>query len=165
MVTKKPFFEVVSNHREETFNYGKRLANILKEGDVVALYGELGSGKTVFVQGICAGLDVQDVVTSPSFTLIQEYQGRLPVFHLDFYRLTSVHEVEDLDVLNYWESGGISLVEWADRGEALLPEGKIAVALDRISENGQITPEKRLIRFGGCFKRQLMDLNCDCPGH
>ncbi len=121
---KNSLFQVVSSCDEETYNWGKRLADFLKSGDVVVLYGELGSGKTVFAQGVCAGLEVRDVVTSPSFTLIHEYQGRMPVFHFDFYRLTSEREVEDLNVLGYWESQGISLVEWADRGESLLPEKK-----------------------------------------
>lgn len=162
---KNSFFQVMSSRDDDTYNWGKRLADLLKPGDVVALYGELGSGKTVFAQGVCAGLEVHDYVTSPSFTLIQEYQGRLPVFHFDFYRLTSVREVEDLNVLGYWESEGISLVEWADRGESLLPEKKISVMLDRLRENGKISIGKRMISIEGYVIKKLMDLYCDCTGH
>ncbi len=162
---KTSFFQVVSSRDDETYNWGKRLAGFLKSGDVVALYGELGSGKTVFVKGVCAGLEVHDVVTSPSFTLIQEYQGRMPVFHFDFYRLTTEHEVEDLNVFDYWESQGISLVEWADRGESLLPLKKVSVILDRVKENGEISIEKRLISIGGSVKKELMDCYCGCLGY
>jgi len=162
---ERAFFQVITNHSQETFDWGKRLADFLKPGDVVALYGELGSGKTVFVQGVCAGLDVHDFVTSPSYTLIQEYQGRIPVFHFDFYRLTRESQVEDLDVFRYWESSGISLVEWADRGEIFLPEKRISVTFDRIKENGEIIVEKRLIRFEGSMKKQFIGLRCECSGH
>ncbi|MBN2031234.1 tRNA (adenosine(37)-N6)-threonylcarbamoyltransferase complex ATPase subunit type 1 TsaE [bacterium] len=162
---KNGFFQVVSNRDAETFNWGKRLADFLKSGDVIALYGELGSGKTVFAQGVCAGLEVHDDVTSPTFTLIQEYRGRMPVFHFDFYRLTSEREVEDLDVFEYWTSEGISLVEWADRGESLLPEKRISVILDRFRENEKISIEKRLISIGGCVRKKLMACYRDCSGH
>ncbi len=158
-------FQVVTSHSQETFYWGKRLADFLNPGDVLALYGELGSGKTVFVQGVCAGLNVHDFVTSPSYVLIQEYQGRMPVFHFDFYRLTGATQVEDLDVFRYWDSDGISLVEWADRGEMFLPEKKISITLDRIKENGEIAVEKRLIRFEGLMKKQFIGLRCECSGY
>lgn len=150
--------EIVSRSREETFQWGERLADLLKEGDVVALYGELGSGKTVFAQGVCAGLGVVDVVTSPSFILIQEYEGNVRVFHLDFYRLESEREVEDLDIDSYLEAGGVSIVEWADRGERFLPEGRISVILDRIMEKGRIVFGKRLVRLSGPHGRGLLGL-------
>lgn len=159
------FFQVVSNNDKETHSWGKRLADFLKPGDVVALYGELGSGKTVFTQGVCAGLEVHEYVTSPSFTLIQEYQGRLPVFHFDFYRLASEHEVEDLGVYSYWESEGVSLIEWADRGESFLPKDHISVKFDRFEENGKMMAKKRLISIGGSVNKKLKDLYRDCTGY
>ena len=82
---EREVLEIVSGSREETFGWGRRLADLLEVGDVVALYGELGSGKTVFAQGVCEGLEVREYVTSPSFTLIHEYEGRIRVFHFDFY--------------------------------------------------------------------------------
>lgn len=159
------FFRVVSNSEQDTYNWGKRLADFLKPGDVIALYGELGSGKTVFIQGICAGLEVHDYVTSPSFTLIQEYQGRMPVFHFDFYRLTSEREVEELDIHSYWESEGVSLIEWADRGESFLPKGSIPIIFDRLQENGKMVIKKRLISIGGFIKKELVDLYDDRSWH
>lgn len=150
--------KVLSQSAEETFEWGKRLASLLKEGDIVALYGELGSGKTVFIQGVCAGLEVEDYVTSPSFTLIQEYKGRIKVIHFDFYRLDSECEVEDLDIDNYLEAGGVSLIEWAERGEGLLPEDRFSVCLDRVMEDGRVFSETRQIRLTGPRGRGLLDL-------
>ena len=150
--------EIVTHSSEETFRCGERLSGSLCGGDVVALYGELGSGKTVFTQGVCAGLDVVEVVTSPSFTLIQEYNGRMKVFHFDFYRLESEREVEDLDVYGYLDAGGVSIVEWAERGEALLPEDRISVHFDRVVENGCIAQDKRRLRFDGPQSKGLLGL-------
>jgi tRNA threonylcarbamoyladenosine biosynthesis protein TsaE len=141
--------EIITQCSEETFRYGERLSGFLCGGDVVALYGELGSGKTVFAQGVCTGLGVVDYVTSPSFTLLQEYDGRLKVFHFDFYRLESEREVEELDVYSYFDAGGVSIVEWAERGEALLPEDRISVYFDRVLEDGCIAQDKRRLRFDG----------------
>jgi tRNA threonylcarbamoyladenosine biosynthesis protein TsaE len=124
-------FEIRSCNVEETFQLGKRFASLLIPGDIVALYGELGSGKTVFVQGACAGLDVQEYVTSPSFTLIHEYSGKIPVYHLDFYRLNSVSEIEDLDLDRYYRCDGVAFIEWAERSESLLPRMRFSIQLSR----------------------------------
>jgi tRNA threonylcarbamoyladenosine biosynthesis protein TsaE len=135
----------ISCSHEETFHFGEKLADYLTEGDVLALYGELGSGKTVFVQGVCNGLEVQNYVTSPSFTLVQEYTGRFPIFHFDFYRLESILEVEALDIDRYFSIGGISIIEWADRGESLLPDNKISIRLSLVSEHEKNEVNKRHI--------------------
>jgi len=157
-MTEREVLEIVSGSREETFEWGKRLADLLEEGDVVALYGELGSGKTVFAQGVCEGLEVKEYVTSPSFTLIHEYEGYVRVFHFDFYRLESRQEVEALDMDRYFEAGGISIIEWAERGEAVLPEERISVTLDRVVKDKRFVIGKRLIRFSGPRGRGLLDL-------
>jgi len=93
---------------------GKELASGLKPGDIICLYGELGSGKTVFVQGVCMGLGVEEEVTSSSFVIATEYEGRMPVVHIDLYRL----EKQALDMLlidEYFIEDGITVIEWADR--------------------------------------------------
>ena len=149
---------IVSNGYEETLGIGRRLAGLLTGGDVVALYGELGSGKTVLAKGICVGLGISDDVTSPTFTLIQEYTGPLRVFHFDFYRIKSPGEVEDLDIDGYIMAGGVCIVEWAEKGDALLPEGHVSVTLDRIEENGSYSVNKRSIRLAGPQGRGLSDL-------
>jgi tRNA threonylcarbamoyladenosine biosynthesis protein TsaE len=142
---------IVSESREATLRAGEALGRRLGAGDVVALTGELGSGKTVFIQGACAGLGVREPVTSPTFTLMQEYRGRLPVYHFDFYRLESVREIADLDPAAAFEAGGVCFIEWAERGRPLLPDGRIEVELSHVVENGRPVPDRRriLIRTAG----------------
>ena len=138
-------FHVILNSPDETLDLGKRLASQLTPGDVISLKGELGSGKTLFTQGVGAGLKVIDSVTSPSFTLVQEYRGTLPVYHFDFYRLNTVADIEDLDFDGYLETGGIVIIEWAEKGEALIPEDRIEIQFDRVFEQGQIVEGKRSV--------------------
>jgi tRNA threonylcarbamoyladenosine biosynthesis protein TsaE len=139
--------EILTDSREKTHAVGRAMAGFLEAGDVVALTGGLGSGKTVFAQGICAGLDVEDFVTSPTFTLIQEYKGRMPVHHFDFYRLETSAEIADLDLPGYFQAGGVCLIEWAERGREFLPEGYFTVELGRVFENGRPVEESRRIRI------------------
>ena len=149
--------KTVSESHEETFNLGKRFSGLLREGDVVTLYGELGSGKTVFAKGICAGMDVRSIVTSPSYTLLREYQGRMPVFHFDFYRLESIEAIEDLDLDLYMESGGVLIIEWAERGDIFLPECRFSIKFLSFVENGRLVPQKRRLHFSGPTGRQILD--------
>jgi len=134
---------IVTRNQQETFGWGKRLASLLEEGDIVALYGELGSGKTVMAQGICEGLEVDTPVTSPSFTLIQEYIGRLKVYHFDFYRLESLSEIESLDIDSYFEQSGVCIVEWAEKGDMLFPDGYFKVHLDHPELNEHFDADAR----------------------
>ena len=108
----------------ETAAVGERLAREAAAGEVWALVGDLGAGKTHFVQGIAAGLGVPAGATSPTFTLVHEHTGgRLPLFHFDLYRLRSAEEALDLGWEEYLDAGGLAVVEWADRFPALLPPG------------------------------------------
>lgn len=123
--------EVETNSAEETRGFGEKLGRELGPGDVVALLGDLGSGKTCLIQGVCRGLGVQGVVNSPSYTIINEYMGRCPVYHLDFYRL---HGREDLLALGYEEyfyGEGVCLIEWAEKAADLLPPQRFEVSLER----------------------------------
>ena len=101
----------------------------LRAGSVIALHGELGSGKTTFVKGLAAALGVPDLVTSPSFSLVNEYEGRVRLFHVDLYRLQGPQEVELLDLETILAAGGITVIEWAERGEGLLPEGTLHITV------------------------------------
>jgi tRNA threonylcarbamoyladenosine biosynthesis protein TsaE len=105
---------VVSNSPDETQGIAKNLARALKPGDVLYLYGELGSGKTVFVKGLCEGLGVEEEVTSPSFVIATEYHGRYSVAHVDLYRLDTAG-AGDLPIEEYMLAKGITVIEWADR--------------------------------------------------
>lgn len=133
--------KVVSRSPEETRILGAALAPALLPGDVVALSGELGSGKTVFVQGLAAALGAHTRVTSPTFTLVHEYQGRYPIVHLDVYRLDSIQEVLDLGFEELLDPAAVLLVEWGEAVSALLP----ARHLDVVIERGTADDERVLI--------------------
>jgi len=126
---------VVTTSSEETWRIGRELADSLKKGDVVALAGLLGAGKTVMVKGICDGLGYSGVVSSPTFNLINVYSGKSEIYHFDCYRLESVSELEDIGYEEYFYSGnGISLVEWADKVKTAIPEDAVHIELEIVSE-------------------------------
>lgn len=112
----------ISHRVEDTIAHGQSVAATLRRGDVLALSGDLGAGKTHFVKGIAAGLRTDAPVTSPTFTLIHEYLGgRLPVYHFDFYRLDDEDEALKIGLDEYLDGDGVCLIEWADKFPALLP--------------------------------------------
>jgi tRNA threonylcarbamoyladenosine biosynthesis protein TsaE len=119
---------------EQTAAAGEALGRTLRAGDVVALYGELGAGKTCFVQGLVRGLDVVTQATSPTFVLVNEYRGRLSVHHVDAYRTSSLTELMDLGLLELFGGDGVTLLEWADRAEPLLPARAIRVRIEGLGD-------------------------------
>jgi tRNA threonylcarbamoyladenosine biosynthesis protein TsaE len=114
---------------QETIHLGQELGQVLKEGDVIALVGELGSGKTWFTKGLALGLGVSPdtIVTSPSFSLINEYEGRYALFHLDIYRLESLSDFLSAGLEEYFYQDGVVVMEWADRWPEILPEWNLKV--------------------------------------
>ncbi len=136
---------IVTKNEEETRQLGIRLAELLKPGDVLALEGDLGAGKTTFAQGIARGLGVEEAVDSPTFTIIKEYHGRLPFYHMDVYRLESSDE--DLGWDEFFFGDGVTLVEWAGRIEELLPDHAVRITLT-VGEAGE-----RLITFAPAVER------------
>ncbi len=114
--------EKTSKSAEETFNLGFEFSQKLAPGSVVCFRGDLGAGKTTCIQGICAGLGVSQPVTSPTFTLINEYKGRLPVYHFDFYRINAGYETFDLGLHEYFFGDGVCLIEWPEVIAEILPE-------------------------------------------
>ncbi len=120
---------------EATRAIGERLAKILRPGDVVALYGELGAGKTCFVQGLARGIGARSEATSPTFIFVNEYQGRLPIYHVDLYRTEGLQEILDLGVEEYLYGDGITVVEWAEKIEHLLPAGTIRVTIRGLGDD------------------------------
>jgi tRNA threonylcarbamoyladenosine biosynthesis protein TsaE len=105
---------VISNSSRATMNLGKSLGKLVQGGEIIGLVGELGAGKTCFVRGFAAGIEVSRAawVRSPTFTLINEYEGRLPVYHIDLYRVDRQREFETLNLREYLYAGGVSLIEW-----------------------------------------------------
>lgn len=125
----------ISNSVEETESLGRQFAGNLKPGDVLALTGELGSGKTQFVKGLCAAVGCGSAVTSPTFTLVHEYSdGRLPVYHFDFFRIDECEAAERLGLDEYFFGDGVSVVEWADRFRELIPENACWILFETQSE-------------------------------
>lgn len=118
----------------ETRQVGEALGAQLRRGDVVACIGELGSGKTTFIQGLVRGLGGPDSATSPTFVLINQYQGRLPIYHLDAYRTESLTEVLDLGIEEIFDGEGVTVIEWADKLLPLLPARSIVVRLAGLGE-------------------------------
>jgi len=128
---------IITQSDQETIAFGRRLGSCLIPGDVVALAGELGSGKTWLTKGIALGLGISPdtVVTSPSFALVNEYQGRMTLFHMDIYRLESLSEFISAGLEEYFQSGEVVVLEWADRWPQILPEKNIKVELRILDEH------------------------------
>jgi tRNA threonylcarbamoyladenosine biosynthesis protein TsaE len=124
-----PPLEVLTRAPEETRKVGAAVAELLVPGDVVALTGDLGAGKTALVQGAARALGVRDPVISPTFVLVREYRGDLPVYHLDVYRLDRIQEVLDLGFEDYLDPSGVLFVEWGDAIEVLLPDNHLRVEI------------------------------------
>ena len=129
-----PATSLRSTTPQETAAAGEALARTLGPGDVVALYGELGSGKTCLVQGLVRGLASEVPATSPTFVLVNEYRGRLPVHHVDAYRTGSLTELMDLGLLDLMGGDGVTLLEWADRAEPLLPARTLRVRIEGVGD-------------------------------
>jgi len=121
-----------TNSPEETWALAAELAADLSAGTVMALHGDLGAGKTCFIQGFAAALGIVDPITSPTYTLIGEYEGRLPLHHIDLYRLSGPEEALGLGLEEYFDVNGITAIEWAERADGLLPEDllHIEIAVD-----------------------------------
>lgn len=123
--------KIISKFTKETLNLGKRLAGYLQKGDIICLFGQLGSGKTVLTKGIASGLGVKkNRITSPSFVLIREYaQARLPFYHLDLYRLKRPKDILYLGYQEYLYDNGITVIEWADRLKGYLPDKYLKIEI------------------------------------
>ena len=128
-------FEIITESAEETIELGKKIGAFLLPDEVIALTGQLGAGKTTLIQGIAEGLGVKDYVTSPTFIIINEYQGRLPFYHVDLYRLAEPAEIEDLGIEEYFSRGGVSVIEWAEKLKELMPEKAEKIEIKVSSEN------------------------------
>lgn len=128
--------DYVSHSEAETEDLGRRLAAALSPGAVVAYRGDLGMGKTAFTRGLARGLGCEGRVTSPTFTIVNEYEGPgLPLFHFDMYRLEDAGDLFDIGWEDYLDRGGVCAVEWSERVEEALPEDAVTVSIARCPEN------------------------------
>lgn len=147
------------NSLDATKEFGEKLGKLLKKGDIVCLNGDLGAGKTTLTKSIGLGLGVEEYITSPTFSLINEYRGRLPVYHFDVYRLENVDELDDLGFDEYFFGGGVCIIEWAEKIEKMLPRETIVVDI----ESGEDL-DKRRVFIGGTgdrYKEVLREMKID----
>jgi tRNA threonylcarbamoyladenosine biosynthesis protein TsaE len=141
---------------EETRAAGSELGRILGSGDIVCLYGELGAGKTTFVQGMALGLGVADkYVTSPTFSLVNEYSGTLTFYHIDLYRLSSTDELEEVGFTEY-PGKGVAAVEWPERAGDMLPEDRIDVTITPTGANNR----EIKLSVKGKSRQELLEVLC-----
>ncbi len=121
-----------SHSPEQTQLLGSYLGELARKADVFHLTGELGTGKTCLVQGIARGLDVKEYAFSPSFVILREYHGRLPLYHIDFYRLDHIEEIADLGLEEYFYGDGVCVIEWAEKGLQVLPWDNLLITIHYI---------------------------------
>ncbi len=128
---------IETNTPKETFDFGKRLGEQAKAGTVYTLIGDLGVGKTVLTQGLAKGLEIQEPICSPTFTIVQVYEeGRLPLYHFDVYRIGDVEEMEEIGYEDYFYGEGVSLIEWANLIEEILPQQYTEIKIEKDLEKG-----------------------------
>jgi tRNA threonylcarbamoyladenosine biosynthesis protein TsaE len=149
-------FEFFSNSPAATLTLGKKIGEYLPAGSIIALIGELGCGKTLLTRGICDSLNVPlRQVNSPTFVLVNEYQGRLPVFHIDLYRLEGIDDGFEIGIMDYFfrAASGVMIIEWAEKMFSILPSDILRVEFDIISlKKRRIVLSSVTTKFTGLFK-------------
>ncbi|WDU82547.1 tRNA (adenosine(37)-N6)-threonylcarbamoyltransferase complex ATPase subunit type 1 TsaE [Caloramator sp. Dgby_cultured_2] len=136
--------KVKSNSQEMTFEIGLKIAKLLKQGDVISLNGDLGAGKTHLVKGIAKGLEVHEDITSPTFTIVNEYDGKMPLYHFDVYRISDISELYEIGFEEYIYGEGVSVIEWGNLVEELLPDYTIKINIRILDDN---TREIEILNF------------------
>ena len=128
---------IETNSAGETFEFGQKIGREAKPGQIYTLDGDLGTGKTVFTQGVASGLGITEPVNSPTFTIIQEYEGgRMPFYHFDVYRIGDIEEMEEIGYDDYFFGEGVCLIEWAQLIEEILPQSVISIKIEKSPEKG-----------------------------
>lgn len=141
---------------QDTLEIGKIIAKNLENGSVLCLDGDLGAGKTTLTQFIAAELGVREYVTSPTFTIIKEYEGRLPLYHMDVYRIESEDEMYDLGYGEYIYSDGVTIIEWSQKIKNMLPEDRINIEIQKsVEENTRILD---ITGKGSCYEKIAREL-------
>lgn len=133
---------------EDTNEFGIKLGKNLRAGDILCLNGDLGAGKTTLTKSIGIGLGVDEYITSPTFALINQYSGRIPVYHFDVYRLENVDELFDLGFDEYFYGSGVCIIEWADKIEKMIPKERIVIDIEKGNNSNE-----RIIKLSGVEKR------------
>ncbi len=141
---------------KQTELFGQRLGRLLEKGDVVCLNGDLGAGKTTLSKSIGEGLEVEDYITSPTFAIMNQYNGRIPLYHFDVYRLEGWHQLEDIGAEDYFYGNGVCLIEWAETIQEYLPKDRLEIRLSFGINEGERALMLRA--FGSRFEKLLEEL-------
>ncbi len=128
-------YEIITHSPAETENAGKCLAEKIRPGTVIAMRGGLGAGKTAFVRGFAAAMGVSDRVTSPTFTIVNEYSGKIPIFHFDMYRLSSSDELFEIGWEDYISQNGVCIVEWSENTDDIFDSSTVSVTIEKLSDS------------------------------
>lgn len=135
---------------EETYELGIKIGRVLNSGDIISLNGDLGAGKTQLTKGIAKGLEVEDYITSPTFTIVNEYRGRLPLYHFDVYRINDIDELYEIGFDEYIFGNGVSVIEWGDMISEILPKDIIKINIKKVDENiREIHIDSKKLNLGG----------------
>lgn len=129
------YMKFITKDEKETYELGVKIGELLVPGTVLSLNGELGAGKTHFTKGIATGLCVEEYITSPSFTILNEYEGRLPLHHFDVYRIEDIDEMYEIGFDEYLYGDGICVVEWGNMVKDMLPQDTINIIINRLDDN------------------------------
>ena len=130
-------WKIDTNSPEETRELGRKIGKLALPGDIYLLVGQLGAGKTCLTQGIAWGLGIEEYTLSPSFVIMRELHGRLPLYHMDFYRLDNINEIADLGLDDYLYGRGVCVIEWAEKGMDILPDDHLLVKIRYISDGSR----------------------------
>jgi len=141
--------ELISHSPEQTQKIGTHIGELALPGDIILLVGELGTGKTCLTQGIAWGLDIKEYAASPSFIIVRELYGRLPLYHIDLYRLDHIEEIVELGLDDYLYGNGVCVVEWAEKGLSVLPKEHLLIQISYLSDT------ERSFQFKPSGKRYL----------
>lgn len=131
-------YKVYLKDEEATESYGFKLGGLVKKGNIICLLGDLGAGKTTLTQSFAKGLGVDDYVTSPTFTIVNEYDGRIPLYHFDVYRIGSSDEMYDIGYDEYINSDGVCIIEWANLIDDVLPEEYLSIELKYVEDGREM---------------------------
>jgi len=143
---------------EKTIKLGEKIGKLVKSGDIICIDGDLGSGKTHLAKGIALGLDIKEYITSPTFTIVNEYEGRIKLYHFDVYRVNDPDEIEAIGFDEYIFSDGVSIIEWSNLIEGLIPEEHIQIKISKAPEKGE---NFRIIRisYWGIRYKYIEEIN------
>ena len=153
--------KIVSHNLAETQALGARLGEMAQPGDLFLLCGNLGAGKTTLTQGIAQGLDSSDYALSPTFVLMRELRGRLPLYHIDLYRLDRIEEISDLGLDDYLYGNGMCVIEWAEKGLAVLPPEHLLIKINYLDDTGRAF---EFIPEGERYRKLLIQLRSFSKG-